>query len=151
MSVLETPRVYFKGEVSWDPVTTNNYQPNEAAAAYDEADCEATLNENPVRAKVAAFREAAAAEIVSAGNWNPQGTYRSPFYDTYVSGVDTGSGLDVDDPFVSAPVNFVGMLVDAEPYGAFSSQLFFDDMSFGIPGGCRIAEHPLERDEHHLD
>jgi hypothetical protein len=145
MSVLETPRVYFRGEVSWDPVTTNNYQPNEAAAAYDEADCEATLNENPVRAKVTAFREAAAAEIVSAGNWNPQGTYRSPFYDTYVSGVDTGGGLDVDDPFVSAPVNFVGMLVDAEPYGAFSSQLFFDDMSFGIPGGCRIAGKRVTR------
>ena len=30
------------------------------------------------------------------------------------------------------------MLVDCEPYGAFSSQMFFDDMSFGIRGGCRI-------------
>jgi hypothetical protein len=30
------------------------------------------------------------------------------------------------------------MLVDAEPYGAYSSQLFFDSMAFGIAGGCRI-------------
>ena len=30
------------------------------------------------------------------------------------------------------------MLVDLEPYGAFSSQLFFDAMSFGIQGGCRV-------------
>lgn len=145
MSILETPRVYFKGEISWDPVTTNNYKPTEAAAAYDEEDCEATLNQDPVRAKVAAFREAAAAEIVSSGNWNPHGTYRSPFYDTYITGVDTGTGLDAQDPFVSAPVTFVGMLVDAEPYGAFSSQLFFDDMSFGIAGGCRIAGRRVTR------
>lgn len=145
MSVLETPRVYFKGEVSWDPVTTNNYSPDQTAAAYDENECEATLNQAPVRAKVNAFRQAAAGEIVSAGNWNPHGTYRSPFYNAYVSGVDAGDGLAVDDPFVSAPVNFVGMLVDAEPYGAFSSQLFFDEMSFGIAGGCRIAGKRVTR------
>ena len=30
------------------------------------------------------------------------------------------------------------MLVDLEPYGSYSSQLFFDTMSFGIDGGCRI-------------
>ena len=36
------------------------------------------------------------------------------------------------------PVSFTGMLVDLEPYGAFSSQLFFDAMSFGIQGGCRV-------------
>jgi hypothetical protein len=145
MTILETPRVYFKGEVSWDPVTTNNYTPAQAPAAYDEDDCEATLNQVPVRTRVAAFRQAAVEEIVSAGNWNPQGTYRSPFYDTSISGVETGAGLDVTDPFVSAPVTFVGMLVDAEPYGAFSSQLFFDEMSFGINGGCRIAGKRVTR------
>jgi hypothetical protein len=32
----------------------------------------------------------------------------------------------------------VGMLVDLEPYGAFSSQLFFDVMRFGIQGGCSV-------------
>ena len=72
------------------------------------------------------------------GNWNPHGSYRSPFFDTRISGIDIGAGLDRADPFVTAPVSFTGMLIDAEPYGAYSSQLFFDDMSFGIDGGCCI-------------
>jgi predicted secreted protein len=31
------------------------------------------------------------------------------------------------------------MLVDAEPYGTVTSQLFFDTMQFGINGGCRVT------------
>ena len=139
MSVLEIPRIYFKGKVAWDPVTTNNYPVDQAPAAYDEDDCDSTLNSQIVRsAQVAGFHQAAVSEIVKVGSWNPQGTYRSPFYETQVTGVDTGDGLDTKDPFVSAPVNFTGMLVDTEPYGAYSSQLFFNDMSFGIRGGCRV-------------
>lgn len=139
MSVLELPRIYFKGEVSWDPVTTNNYPVNQAPAAYDEDDCDSTLNSQTVRsASVAGFRQAAIDEIVTAGSWNPAGTYRSPFYNSYISGVDIGHGLNTDDAFVGSPVSFTGMLVDCEPYGAYSSQLFFDDMCFGIDGGCRI-------------
>ncbi|HEX2255962.1 MAG TPA: hypothetical protein VHG92_04520 [Afifellaceae bacterium] len=146
MSVLEIPRIYFKGEIEWDPVTTNNYPVNQAPAAYDEDDCDSTLNTTRVGSgNVAAFRQAAIDEVVQAGNWNPQGTYRSPFYNTAISGVDTGGGLDRKDSFVSAPVAFSGMLVDTEPYGAFSSQLFFDDISFGIDGGCQIFGKRMTR------
>lgn len=146
MSVLEIPRIYLRGQIAWDPVTTNNYPVTQAPAAYDEDKAEASLNQDAVTAaSVAAFRQAAIEEVVSAGNWNPHGTYRSPFFDTVITGVDTGSGLDVDDPFVSAPVAFTGMLVDCEPYGAYSSQLFFDDMSFGIAGGCRIYGRRVTR------
>ncbi|PMU87757.1 hypothetical protein, partial [Pseudomonas sp. GP01-A4] len=80
-----------------------------------------------------------------AQNWNPAGTYRSVFYDCCVSGVDIGAGLDTTDPFVSAPVNFAGMLIDAEPYGPYSSQLFFDSIHLGIDGGCRILGAPVRR------
>jgi len=140
MSILEFPRVYFRGEVAWDPVTTNNYLVGQAPAAYDEIGCDSTLNSARVlsAAQVAGFRQAAINEVGSAGNWNPGGSYRCPFYNTYISGVDLGLGLDRTDAFATAPVGFTGMLVDCEPYGAFSSQLFFDDMSFGIQGGCRI-------------
>lgn len=140
MSILEFPRVYFRGEVAWDPVTTNNYPVGQAPAAYDEIGCDSTLNSARVltAAQVAGFRQAAINEVGSAGNWNPAGSYRCPFYNTYISGVDLGDGLDTADAFAKAPVGFTGMLVDCEPYGAFSSQLFFDDMSFGIQGGCRI-------------
>ncbi|HEY6815074.1 MAG TPA: hypothetical protein VI168_06005, partial [Croceibacterium sp.] len=146
MSVLEIPRVYFKGQVAWDPVTTNNYPSGQAPAGYDEDDCDSTLNAVAVgTASVAGFRQAAIDEIVSKGNWNPAGSYRCPFFDTCISGVDLGQGLDTGDPFVGAPVQFTGMLVDCEPYGATSSQLFFDDMSFGIDGGCRIYGQRVTR------
>jgi hypothetical protein len=130
MSVLETPRIVFRGQVTWDPIVTNNYPTN-----YDEDTGEAIL---PAAAdKVKAFREQAIGQV-TGGNWNPQGTHRSTFFDTTVCGFDGGAGVRTDDPFVSAAVSLTGMLVDVEPFGAFSSQLFFDVMRFGVDGGYRI-------------
>ncbi len=147
MSILDIPRIYFRGEIAWDPVTTNNYpvvNDRGATATYDENPALAVVDKSPVAQtpasqRVAAFRDAAVKEISVSVSWNPQGSYRCPVFDTSVSGVETGAGLDRTDPFVTAPVNFTGMLIDAEPYGAFSSQLFFDDISFGIAGGCRVS------------
>jgi hypothetical protein len=149
MSILEFPRVYFRGEVAWDPVTTNNYDKvyNPAPAWYDETNCDSKIKSQTVDRKVEAdaFRRAAIDEVAKTGNWNPDGSYRCPFYDTFVNGSDLGEGLETNDAFASAPVTFTGMLVDCEPYGAFSSQLFFDDMSFGIQGGCRIYGKRVHR------
>jgi hypothetical protein len=132
MSVLEIPRIYFKGQVSWDPVTTNNYPTN-----YDETDCTTILpSEVPgIQDEVQKFRAKAVAQIGSQGNWNPHGTYRSSFYEAAVCGFDRGKGASTDDPFVTSAVNFVGMLVDLEPFGAYTSQLFFDSMLLGVDGG----------------
>ena len=131
MSVLETPRLIFRGQVTWDPIVTNN-QPQQ----YDENDSKTVFDSSA--ANVAAFRKAAIDAVVNAGNWNPHGTHRATFYGTTITGVDTGSGPSTADPIVNNPVSFLGMLVDLEPYGAYSSQLFFDAMSFGIQGGCRV-------------
>lgn len=131
MSVLETPRIYFRGQIAWDPIVTNNY-----SKFYDEDTSEPVYPS--VVNKVAAFRQEAI-DFVVGGNWNPQGTHRSSFFETGISGADLGSGLVTDDKFVGAPALIMGMLVDLEPYGTFSSQLFFDAMSFGILGGYRIA------------
>jgi hypothetical protein len=139
MSVLETPRLVFRGQITWDPVTTNNYP-----ALYDEND--STTIFDATAADVDAFRKEAIADVITKGqggvdkisNWNPHGTHRATYFDTSVVGVDIGSGLNVDDPIVKCPVSFMGMLVDLEPYGSVSSQLFFDAMSFGIQGGCRV-------------
>ena len=38
MSVLETPRLVFRGQIAWDPITTNNY-----TQQYDEADARANF------------------------------------------------------------------------------------------------------------
>jgi hypothetical protein len=128
MSVLETPRIYFTGQMTWDPIVTNNKN-----TYYNENACDLTPAGDPV----ADFRQRAI-DAVNTYNWNPHGTHRSAFL-AEVSGVDTGSGLQTCDPFVGAPANFLGMLVDAEPYGTFTSQLFFDTMQFGIAGGCRVT------------
>jgi hypothetical protein len=136
MSVLETPRIYFKGQVSWDPVTTNNYANN-----YDEKNCSTVLPTllSTLQDDVQGFRDGAIIQIADGtGNWNPHGTYRSSFYDTAVCGVDRGKGTSTDDPFSTSAVNFTGMLVDLEPYGSYSSQLFFDSMLFGVQGGYCI-------------
>jgi hypothetical protein len=131
MSVLETPRLIFRGGVTWDPITTNNY-----LQEYDEGD--ARTNFWTGDESVGTFRGKAIDGVLTDGNWNPQGTHRSTFYDTAVVGVDLGDGPSSDDPIVKCPVSFQGMLVDLEPYGGTSSQLFFDEMSFGIQGGCRV-------------
>jgi hypothetical protein len=139
MSVLETPRLYFRGKTTWDPIVTNN-----ASQQYDEDDSK-TVFGTGATGTVAAFRKAAIAAVTGGGNWNPAGTHRSVFYETTVVGVDVGNGLSKADPIVDCPVSFAGMLVDLEPYGAFTSQLFFDAMSFGIQGGCRVFAPRLTR------
>jgi hypothetical protein len=131
MSVLETPRLYFRGRLTWDPIVTNN-QP----AQYDENDSTTVFGSGA--ADVAAFRKDAIAAVVGGGNWNPHGTHRSTFYETSIVGVDLGKGTVTDDPIVRCPVSLTGMLVDLEPYGSVSSQVFFDAMSFGIQGGCQV-------------
>ncbi len=134
MSMLEFPRIYFKGEISWDPITTNNYDNH-----YNENSGETIFP--GVADKVKAFREQAIDAVVTGGrggNWNPHGTHRSTFFNTTVCGFDLGNGVEVCDPFVNAAVNFTGMLVDLDPFGSFSSQLFFDWMRFGVDGGYRI-------------
>jgi hypothetical protein len=138
MSVLETPRLIFRGNITWDPIVTNN-RPQQ----YDEDDAQTVFGAG---VDVAAFRKAAIDAVIArraggqefVSNWNPHGTHRSTFYDTAIVGVDVGNGPSADDSVVNSPVTCTGMLVDLEPYGAFSSQLFFDSISFGIEGGCRI-------------
>lgn len=158
MSVLETPRIVFRGNMAWDPIVTNNYTP-----LYDEDQSQSVLPPaDSTYDQVLAFRTEAITDVDPTvngpggpnRNWDPQGTHRSVFYDltapdasctdsaitdSAVSGVDLGGGVGTDDPFVGAPARFSGKLVDLEPYGSFSSQLFFDEMTFGIDGGCRIA------------
>ena len=141
MSVLETPRIYFKGQVAWDPIVTNNN-----ADFYNEVTSEPVFQ--AASDKVEQFRSNAIdALLLGAGSllWNPHGTHRSTFYEASICGADVGAGPLKDDPFFASPANFLGMLVDLEPYGAFTSQLFFDAMSFGIDGGYRIAGAPAAR------
>lgn len=131
MSILQTPRILLKGEISWDPVTTNNYD-----QFYNEATDQTVFP--TAQDRVAAFRQQAIGAVATQGSWNPHGTYRSTFYDAAISGVDIGTGVTTSDPFVQSNASFTGMLVDLEPYGAISSQLFFDQLQLGVDGGYSI-------------
>jgi len=139
MTVLETPRMYFKGQITWDPITTNNYDSN-----YEEGIGQTILPGVADRVKV--FREQAIEQVATGGNWNPDGTHRATFFETAVCGFDLGEGTETNDPFLKAAANFVGMLVDLEPFGSYSSQLFFDAMRFGVDGGYRIFAPRTSRD-----
>ncbi len=148
MSVLETPRIYFKGNVSWDPIVTNNYN-----SLYSETDLgtiySPPLPEPPtsgvslkpsIQDLASAFRTDAFAQVTPRyGNWNPHGTHRVNFFDATVNGADAGQGNWTEDSFVHSAVNLTGMLVDVEPFGSFSSQVFFDQMRFGVEGGQFIG------------
>jgi len=131
MSVLETPRIYFKGQVTWDPITSNNYNFN-----YDE-DTGETIYPSVID-KVKKFRAQAITQVGTQGNWNPHGTHRVTFFDSAVCGFDVGAGTNTNDHFMNAAVNLQGMLVDLEPFGGISSQIFFDTMCFGVEGGYGI-------------
>jgi hypothetical protein len=146
MSVLETPRIYFGGEITWDPITTNNDK-----QFYDEVTDKATLPDVPPESPSGTrpedvFRAKARAAITAGGNWNPHGTHRTNLVGATVVGVDLGAGVGVDDDIVGRVVTLSGKLVDAEPYGATSSQLFYDRFELGTDGGDRIlmpSEHPM--------
>ena len=145
MSVLETPRIYFRGEITWDPVTTNNFR-----QLYDEDKDVPLLPAVPAGAPPGTRREDVFREVarraVSDGNWNPHGTHRVHLVGVRVSGVDRGAGVQVDDDLVGSVVTLEGKLVDAEPYGANSSQIFFDRFDVGAPGGDHLSMpsiHPV--------
>lgn len=133
MSVLDTPRIYFRGQITWDPITNNNWSP-----FYDVSTSKPEL----CRGTVADYRERARQAILPLpGNWNVHGTHRSTFFETIVTGVDLGHGLQDHDALEGVPVLFTGKLVDLEPYGTTTSQLFFDELSCGIQGGSQILAH----------
>ncbi len=130
MSVLQTPRLYFIGKCTWDPIVTNNDN--------NYWNIETSKPEPPL-VDADAYRAEVAGQIASHGNWNVDGTHRSVFYETKVTGVDLGQGVSVDDPLVGVPVGFKGMLVDINPYIGSTSQLFYDEMKVGIDGGPQVV------------
>lgn len=131
MSVLETPRLFFAGKITWDPIVTNN-----TTNYWDVETSKPVIGSS----SATAYRDEVVSQVSKAsGNWNPDGTHRSIFYETTVTGVDTGSGPSTRDELVGVPVGFAGMLVDVNPYISNTSQLFFDQFSVGIQGGPRIV------------
>lgn len=144
MSVLSFPRLYFRGTISWDPVVSNN-----DADSYDGITARAKLAAGET---VPDFRKRLIATTEQRGDWNYFGTHVCTLEGARVTG---GAAQpheryepherDVrEDSLVYAPVDLVGKLVDIDPTGV-CSQIFFDEFSFGTPGGAHLHAHPRRR------
>jgi hypothetical protein len=138
MSVLSFPRLYFHGMMSWDPIVSNNDPDN-----YDGITARARLAPGET---VTCFRQRMIASTAQRGDWNYFGTHICALEQARVTGGATAPrhGDVHDDPLIDAPVELVGKLVDIDPTG-LCSQIFFDELSLGIPGLPHLQARPQRR------
>jgi hypothetical protein len=138
VSVLAFPRLYLKGEMSWDPSVANNdsttYDSDTAGAVFGDAE------------DADAFRARMIRDSVQRGDWNYFGTHRCTLEGATVVGgsVDPGTADATGDPMIAAPVRLIGKLVDIDPYGIVS-QVFFDELLVGVPGRPHLRARPRRR------
>jgi hypothetical protein len=137
MSVLSFPRLYLFGTMSWDPVVSNN-----ARQDYDLVTGRARLRPGETTAD---FRRRMIATTVGRGDWNYFGTNRCVLQARVVGAAAAPHDRDVEqDALLKAPVELVGKLVDIDPAGA-CSQIFFDELTLGIPGHPHLRARPRRR------
>jgi hypothetical protein len=163
MSVLNLPRFVFNGFTDWNPDTVNN-----SAAIYNE-DTAAPVPQPgvPFDQFVEWLLKSNAQPGQNEqpnGSWNVFGDHGVTFIDP--NGSDTGAKITallpaspsgVVDPLLGKPVWIEGLLymdrprphparlVDVEPYGPFSSQIYYENIHIGDEqvgvtgrGACRM-------------
>ena len=138
MSVLAFPRLYLKGEMSWDPSVANN-----VGATYASGTASAVFQDGE---DADGFRARMIRDTVQRGDWNYFGSHRCTMEGTTVVGGTSGPGAadTTTDPIIEAPVQLIGKLVDIDPYGAVS-QVFFDELLVGVPGRPHLRARPRRR------
>jgi hypothetical protein len=171
MSVLSFPRIYFKGYLGWDPCTFNN---NDFMPTYDAANAALNWSFLQTQGQVppgitpgnftTTFRPWGIALQTPSGSgplipaeWNMFGTHDVAFvqhnqYTTKVIGGETGYGVPVtSDGLIGGAVSIKGdngqgkgKLVDTNPVSFWSSQVYFDQLSFGSTD-CMISGTPTMR------
>jgi len=165
MSVLDRPRLLFKGTMSVSTPTANNnnydlvLDPDNVAlfpkfaAMSDDAFREAMRK--LVIKNLTIINEGF--EEVLESNWDYYGENSVVLQDTVVTGYDPPSGARVTagDPIIGAPVGFFGnkwgddrgpaIIVDNDPTGDISSQMFIDQVTIG--GGAAGASITAETTE----
>jgi len=133
MSVLSLPRVHFFGKCEWNPNTVNN-----SPAIYNEATAEAIKQEGvPFEHFVDWLIEPAGTQ--PNGSWNVYGDHSVTFTNTTV--VTCQPDSPQTDPLVGKSVAIFGdmrgetatpaRLVDVDPYGSTTSQIFYTSIVVG--------------------
>lgn len=125
MSVLISPRIYFKGIYSWDPGLANN-----GSDLYDAANARVILPPGVALDQLKDF-------IINndVGSWNYYGTHDCQFVaqrSAITGGCTNPAGtLITADSIVSKPVRLDGKLVDLDPASNWNSQIYFDTFRLG--------------------
>ena len=116
MALLQLPRIYFSGEISWDPGVTNNF-----GEVFDAA--QVTLNVPPGMT-LREFRQALPPLAADNGSWNHFGTHRAAFEQVKVTGasLDFAQPVVQQDPLIGRAITLVGKLVDLHARAVNGSQ-----------------------------
>src|ERR1039457_3240503 len=147
MSVLNLPRFVFNGFTDWNPDTVNN-----SNNIYNEDTAEPVPQPGvPFDKFVAWLMESngshVPANLQPNGSWNVFGDHGVEFLDregsdagAKITSLVPGSPSGVVDPLLGKPVWIEGLLymdrpqphparlVDLEPYGPFSSQIYYENV-----------------------
>jgi hypothetical protein len=150
MSVLNLPRFVFNGFTDWNPDTVNN-----SNNIYNEDTAEPVPQPGvPFDKFVAWLMESNGAHVPANlqpnGSWNVFGDHGVEFLDregsdagAKITSLVPGSPSGVVDPLLGKPVWIEGLLymdrpqphparlVDLEPYGPFSSQIYYENVIVG--------------------
>lgn len=132
MSITAFPRLYFKGEMSFDPSLSNNFDVyDQVNVALDEAALRAAV---PGATTLEQFRHGLPQGLDRS--WNHFGTHRAVFESNMtVTGVSLDFGtLGTIDPLVQKQVKMKGKLVDLSPHTDNGTQVFFDLVQLGGVG-----------------
>jgi len=156
MSVLNLPRFVFSGLTNWNPNTVNN-----TAQIYNE-DTAAPVPQPGVPWDqfvnwLMKSNGQTGGNLQPNGSWNVFGDQGATFAGAKITNITLPSGPDPRDPLIGAGVQIVGLLymdspnpaparlIDLEPYGPFSSQIFYETVTIGNnqvgvqgKGACRM-------------
>lgn len=122
MSISNFPRLYFKGNMSFDPSLSNNF-----SEYYDVVNAQLL---NPEGISLAELKKKL--PFSQPGSWNHFGTHRAVFEQVKITGVSTSVGyIDQTDILVGKDIFLEGKLVDLDANNDNGTQIFFDELRIG--------------------
>ncbi|MBG6077806.1 hypothetical protein [Polaromonas sp. CG_9.11] len=138
MSITSFPRLYFKGDMSFDPSLSNNFE------IYDQSNVTLDMDELKAAVPGATTLEQFRRGLPQAlrRSWNHYGTHRAVFESNMqVTGVSLKFGeVETTDALVQRQVKMKGKLVDLSPHTDNGTQVFFDQVQFGgVGAGMQLA------------
>lgn len=135
MSIAAFPRIYVRGEMSFDPSLSNNfdiYDPNRVELNRSAIPAGMTLDELRRQLPTALVQRPAE----EGRSWNHFGTHHAIFEAVTVTGISLAPNeLDTADPLVGKSIQLKGKLVDLNPATDNGTHVYFDKLQIGDFGG----------------